>query len=66
MSYVERLVQRVPLFFLLMGLAAFGMGRRASRTTVESQIPGWVGVVLLVVAVGSWGLINVVLDVGSE
>ncbi|MFC7142451.1 hypothetical protein ACFQMA_21760 [Halosimplex aquaticum] len=66
MGYGSKLVQRVPLFFLLMGLAAFGMGRKASRTNAGGEIPDWVGFLLIGGAVALWVVINVVVGVGSE
>jgi hypothetical protein len=66
MRYGARFVQRVPTIVFLLGLAAFGMGRRASRTGAGGQIPDWVGVLLLVAGVGLWVVINVVVGVGSE
>ncbi|WP_459190995.1 hypothetical protein [Halosimplex sp. J119] len=66
MGYGAKLVQRVPLFFLLIGLAAFGMGSKASRTNAGAQIPDWVGFLLIGGSVVLWVVINIVVGVGSE
>lgn len=52
--------------FGLLGFAAFGVGRKASRTGAGDQIPDSVGIALLALAAVLWVVIIVVVDVGGE